>query len=73
MVAKKDKKPRKQESPDLSRYRQLVAELRLVRSRIPRDEDEEDRILDQMGVVWLRLSEWDRKMLNRQFDDKGRR
>jgi hypothetical protein len=45
--------------------------LREVRATVPVDEDKEERILDAMDVAWAGMNDWDRKMINRQYEQRG--
>lgn len=61
------KKPKKQETVELMDYRSLVHELRELRKKLHFDKNEEERIVDAMDVLWLRMTTWDHKMAYRQF------
>lgn len=42
-----------------------------MRAEIPVDEEIEERILDAMDVLWYGMSDWDHKMLDRQYEQRG--
>ena len=71
-MPRRNPKPSRQTSLDYEHYARLIQDLRNCRAQRPIDESEEDRILDQMDVVWARMSSQDQVKIEKRFGSRGK-